>query len=91
MPAPPNGVPALHRRERFEVSRALNIDATVDQVIAMSAKHKAAISAIEPLVPQGTRVVFMNADGAAAVARAYGARVIKGAVTRAQWGQRLVT
>jgi ABC-type sugar transport system substrate-binding protein len=70
------------------MSRALNIDATLDAVVAMSAKHSAAISAIEPLLPRGTRVVFMNADGAAAVARAYGTRVLNGAVTREPWKQR---
>lgn len=72
------------------MSRALNVDATVDQVIALSAKHDVAISAIEPLLPNGTRVVFMNADGAAIVARAYGARVITGPVTRAPWRQRQI-
>lgn len=73
------------------MSRALNLDATIDHVIAMSAKHKAAISAIEPLVPQGTRVVFMNAEGAALVAQAYGARVLTGAVTRTPWKQQGVS
>jgi ABC-type sugar transport system substrate-binding protein len=70
------------------MSRALNIDATLDAVVAMSAKHNAAISAIEPLLPRGTRVVFMNADGAAVVARAYGSKVMAGAVTREPWKQR---
>ncbi|WP_213980621.1 hypothetical protein [Sphingomonas sp. dw_22] len=72
------------------MSRAVNIDAPVDAVIAMSAKHNAAISAIEPLQPRGTRVVFMNADDAAVVARAYGARVLNGAITREPWKQRSV-
>jgi hypothetical protein len=70
------------------MSRALNIDATHDDVVAMAAKHKATISAIEPLDPKGTRVVFMNGDGAAAVARAYGTRVLTGAVIRTPWRQR---
>jgi hypothetical protein len=73
------------------MSRALNIDATVDQVIALAAKHDAIISAIEPLDPTGTRVVFMNSEGAAIVARAYGSRVITGAVTRAPWRQQRVS
>lgn len=72
------------------MSRALNVDATVAEVVALSAKHKAAISAIEPLLPRGTRVVFMNADDAAVVARAYRTRVLKGAVTRTPWQQRRV-
>lgn len=70
------------------MSRAVNIDASIDAVVAMSAKHNAAISAIEPLLPRGTRVVFMNADDAAIVAHAYGARVLHGAVTREPWKQR---
>lgn len=64
------------------MSRAVNIDATVDHVTAMSARHNAAISAIEPLLPRGTRVVYMNAGDAAVVAGAYGARVMTGKVTR---------
>jgi hypothetical protein len=73
------------------MSRAVNIDATVDEVVALSAEHNAAISAIEPLLPQGTRVVFVNADDAAIVARACGARVITGPVTRNAWGQQRVS
>ncbi len=72
------------------MSRAINVDATVEHVVAMSAKHKAAISVIEPLVPTGTRVVFMNAHDAAVVTRAYGARVITGPVTRMPWQQRRI-
>ncbi len=72
------------------MSRALNIDATVDHVVALSAKHNAAISAIEPLLPTGTRVVFMNADDAAVVARAYGLRILTGPVTRTPWRQQRV-
>ena len=72
------------------MSRAVNIDATPAEVVEMSAKHNAAISAIEPLNPKGTRVVFMNADDAAVVARAYGKRVLTGAVVRRPWEQRRV-
>lgn len=73
------------------MSRALNVAATVEDVVAFSAKHKAVISAIEPLVPEGTRVVFVTADDAAIVARAYGKRIITGPVTRTQWQQRRVS
>ncbi|MGV3481054.1 MAG: hypothetical protein ACO1O3_13975 [Sphingobium sp.] len=72
------------------MTRAVNVDAAVDHVIATSAKLKAVISAIEPLVPSGTRVVFVNADDAAAVARAYGSKILTGAVTRTHWAQRRV-
>lgn len=64
------------------MSRAVNIDATVDQVVATSAKHEVAISAIEPLLPFGTRVVFVRAEDARAIERVYGTRVLRGAVTR---------
>jgi hypothetical protein len=64
------------------VSRAININADSAHVVATAAKHKAAISAIEPLLPSGTRVVFMNIAGADAVRLAYGKRVLTGAVTR---------
>ncbi|TGX56169.1 hypothetical protein E5A73_03475 [Sphingomonas gei] len=64
------------------MSRALNIDADTATVIAMAAKHAAAISAIEPLHPRGTRVVLMNIDGANVLAKAFGKRVLTGPVTR---------
>lgn len=67
------------------MSRAINIDATHDEVVAMAAKHSAAISAIEALQPSGTRVVFVNMDGTALVAKAFGSRVIKGPVVRTPW------
>ncbi|MEN3748837.1 hypothetical protein TPR58_16805 [Sphingomonas sp. HF-S3] len=70
------------------MSRALNIKATVAEVIAMSAKKGAAITAIEPLTPAGTRVVYMNSDQTATIARAYGSRVITGPVVREAWGTR---
>jgi hypothetical protein len=73
------------------VTRAVNIEATIDHVIATSAKLKAVISVIEPLVPTGTRVVFVTADDAAAVARSYGSKVLTGAVTRNHWAQRSVS
>jgi hypothetical protein len=64
------------------MSRAVNIDATVDHVVATSAKHAAAISAIEALSPRGPRVVFVRAEDARAIERVYGARVLTGAVKR---------
>lgn len=73
---------ALPLQRETHVSRAININAEQSAVVAMAAKHKAAISAIEPLHPQGTRVVLMNIDGANAVAKAFGKRVLTGAVTR---------
>ncbi len=85
-PAAPRPRSIPHRRT-CHVART-DVDATVAHVVALSAKHNATISAIEQLQPQGTRVVFMNADDAAVVARAYGTKVLKGAVTRTRWQQR---
>ena len=64
------------------MSRALNVDATVDQVVAMSAKLNAAISTIEALIPKGTRVVFVRPDDARAFERTHAAKLLAGAVTR---------
>ncbi len=64
------------------MSRAVNIDAPKDEVLKIAARHDAAISAIEPLLPRGTRVVFMNADDARTIAQAFGRKVLTGAVTR---------
>ncbi|OJY51493.1 hypothetical protein [Sphingomonas sp. 67-41] len=73
------------------MTRAVNVDAAIDHVIATSARLNAVISAIEPLIPSGTRVVFVNADDAAAVSRAYSSKVLTGAVTRSHWAQRRVS
>jgi len=64
------------------MSRAININATKDHVIATCAKRKVPISAIEALVSGGTRVVLNNVVDTALVAKAYGSKVITGAVTR---------
>lgn len=73
------------------MSRALNINATVADVVALSGKHSARISAIEELYPSGTRVVFVTGDEAARIATAFGRRVITGAVHRTPWQQRRVS
>ena len=65
------------------MSRAMNIEASREAVIAMCAKHNAKISAIEDLHPTGTRVVLLNGDDAALVAKAFKSKRIEGAVTRA--------
>lgn len=64
------------------MSRAVNIDATVAQVVATSARHSAAISTIEALVPRGTRVVFVRSEDARVIEQIYGARVLQGRITR---------
>jgi len=64
------------------MSRALNVDATVDQVHAMCAKLSAEISTIEALIPQGTRVVFVRPDDARAFERAHATKLLSGVVKR---------
>ena len=64
------------------MSRAINVNATQEHVIATCAKRKIAISAIETLSSGGTRVVMNNADDTASIAKVYGSKVIAGAVTR---------
>jgi hypothetical protein len=64
------------------MSRAINVSATKDHVLATCAKRKIGISAIETLQSGGTRVVMNNADDTAIIARAYGRKVIAGLVTR---------
>jgi hypothetical protein len=64
------------------MSRALNINATQDHVIATCARRKVPISAIETLQSGGTRVVMNNVPDTAIIAKAYGSKVISGAVVR---------
>jgi hypothetical protein len=64
------------------MSRAININAPHDQVIAACAKRKVPISAIETLHSGGTRVVMNNADDTAIMVKAFGSKVIRGPVTR---------
>lgn len=64
------------------MSRAININATQDHVIATCAKRNVAISAIEALKSGGTRVVMNNADDTATLSADYGSKVITGAVKR---------
>jgi hypothetical protein len=64
------------------MSRAINIKATQDHVIATCARRKVQISAIEALVSGGTRVVLNNIVDTAIIAKAYRSKVITGAVAR---------
>lgn len=64
------------------MSRALNIDATEDHVVATCLSKNTPISTIEKLHSGGTRVVLLNAVDTAVVRKAYGAKVITGNVRR---------
>ena len=70
------------------MSRAMNVNIDQAEVIARCAKHNAAISAIEPLLSGGTRVVLVNADDAAVMRAAFGSKVIDGTVSRTKWVSR---
>ena len=64
------------------MSRAINVKATEAEVMTMCAKHGAVVTSIETLRSGGTRVVLTNGDSAAVMRRAYGSKVIEGAVHR---------
>ncbi len=67
------------------MSRAMNVDADQATVIAMCAKHNAAISAIEPLLKQGTRVVLMNSEDAAVIRAAFKSKLMSEKTPRTMW------
>ena len=64
------------------MSRAINVNAPQDHVVATCATKKLGISAIETLHSGGTRVVMNNAVDAAEVVKFYKTKVIAGPVTR---------
>jgi hypothetical protein len=64
------------------MSRAINVDATQEEVRTTASKHGTVISTIEPLHPRGTRVVFLNAHDAAVFSKAVKSRLLTGKVTR---------
>jgi hypothetical protein len=64
------------------MSRALNLDASQEDVLATCAKKNAPITQIETLASGGTRVVLQSADDAAAIGRFYKGKIITGPVQR---------
>ncbi len=66
-------------------TRAVNIDASADDVRAMCAKHKVEISAIEDLLSGGTRVVTVNGAGADVVRGKFAKKLLTGVVQRTRW------
>jgi len=64
------------------MSRALNLNASHEDVVASCARAKAPITQIETLVSGGTRVVLKNGDDAATIERLYKGRIITDRVTR---------
>jgi hypothetical protein len=70
------------------VSRAINVEADEEEVRAACTAQSAVISAIEPLLPSGTRVVLTNSDDAAKMRKIFAAKLLIGPVTRLPWGGR---
>lgn len=64
------------------MSRALNLDAPQEHVLATCVKQKVAITQIEALVSGGTRIVLKNGDDAATIGRIYKNKLIAGPVSR---------
>ena len=64
------------------MSRAINVNATTDEVRKACHKQACEISAIEALQSGGTRVVTMNAEAAIAMHQVFGHKVIAGTVIR---------
>lgn len=64
------------------MSRAINVNATPAQVTQACAKQGVAISAIEALQSQGTRLVLNNAADTATMSKVFGAKVMTGVVQR---------
>lgn len=64
------------------MSRAINLDAPMDDVKALCARHSIAISTIEALTSGGTRVVLLNPDGADRIRTLMKTKIITTAVVR---------
>ena len=64
------------------MSRAVNIDATLQEVSACCEKYAIGISVIEPLQPGGTRVVLNNGEDTEKLRRRMKGHVIDGPVVR---------
>jgi len=64
------------------MSRAINLNVPLAEVAALCGRRKVPISAIEGLLDGGTRVVLMNMDDTAIVARAFKSKIISGTARR---------
>ena len=64
------------------MSRAMNLNASVADVTAVCRTLNVATTAIEALIPEGTRVVCQTSEGAIALRAKMRTKVISGTVTR---------
>ena len=64
------------------MSRALNVDATESEISAACLAMGVATTAMEVLIPSGTRVVCRNSEGALVLRKKFKTRLIEGPITR---------
>lgn len=64
------------------MSRAMNVNATEKEVLALCAQHGVVVSAVETLLSGGTRVVLSHPDGARAMRGVFGKKILEGVVRR---------
>jgi hypothetical protein len=64
------------------MSRAINLDTTVQTVANLCTKNSIGVSTIEPLDSGGTRVVLLTAEGAAEVRRGMKKHLLDGPTVR---------
>lgn len=72
-------------RTEVRVSRAVNVDASEDDIRAVCTKHGVEISAIETLLSGGTRVVTTSAAGADRIRTSFKSKLLTGEVRRTRW------
>lgn len=64
------------------MSRSLNVTATLVEVLATCEEHNAPVSTAEELRSGGTRLVLKSVDDVGPITAIFGAKIIKGPVTR---------
>jgi hypothetical protein len=64
------------------MSRALNLRMTVDEATARCKSEDVGVSALEPLLSGGVRLVCMSSNGAERIRTKYKSKLIGGEVTR---------
>lgn len=64
------------------MSRALNLDVTEAEVSAVCLTMGVATTAMESLIPSGTRVVCRNSEGAMTLRKKFKTKLIEGPITR---------
>lgn len=73
-------------RDEVPTSRAINVTVSEAEVREACSKHDLPISAIEPLLSGGTRVVMMDGDAAVKMRKVFKGKIVTGDVRRTAWG-----